>query len=187
MKLGLTNEPAIQALSGGLVNTLGNIVATVGTSFNLEHDVETDRHSTIRALGAISERGRTVAMGDWIAIPYGAVAFTSTGGSWTVGSADVASYRYTLIGHTLRLNFFLTTTSVGAGASVLLLPLPPGFKAAKSAQVPFTYDDNGTLGTGIAQIQADGTSLRLFTATAANWTASANATQVTGQIDVEIQ
>ncbi len=191
MKLGnVPDESAIQGLTGGgfINNTLRWLIAVISTGFNLEHDTETSRHSTIRAMGSISERSRTVAMGDWIDVPYGTVAFTGDAAAWTVGATDVIALRYTLIGHTLKYNVYIDTTSVTVGNNFLIVPFPPGFKAAASLEKPFAYSDNGTLGTGIAQVLSGGTTIRFFTATVANWAATAaNNTRVAGQFDIEIQ
>lgn len=190
MKLGQPpDESAILSApaGGAITNTLRWAYAVISAGFNLEHDTETSRHSTIRAMGSISERLRTVAMGDWIDVPFGSVVFAGNAGAWTPTASDVMALRYTLIGHTLAFNFFIATTSVAAGSSTLLLPLPPGFKAAASAEVPFTYSDNGTLGTGIARISTGESSINLFTAAGANWTAAANNTLVSGQLLIEIQ
>lgn len=194
MKLGsVPEESAIQGIDGGgfINNALRWMASVISTGFNLEHDTETSRHSTIKALGTIAERGRTVPMGDWINVPWGAVAFAGDAAAWTLQAADVIALKYTLIGHTLLYNFYLDATSVTAGNNYLILPLPPGFKAATSAEVPFEYSDNGTLGVGIAQVLAattlgTGLSVRLYTATVANWAASANLTRVAGQVMIEI-
>lgn len=189
MKLG--QPPDESAISGSPVgwainNTLRWYAAVISAAFNLEHDTETSRHSTIRATGTIAERGRMVAMGDWIDVPFGELAFTGDVSSWVLTGPDFMSLRYTLIGHTLVYNFFLTTASVGAGNTTLLMPLPPGFKASYAAEVPFTYSDNGTLGTGIARISSGESTVSLFTATGAAWSPAANTTLVSGQLLIEI-
>lgn len=188
MKLGLTNEPAIQALSWELSQTLLNNVAATSTAFNLEHDVETDRHATIRATGTISERARTVPMGEWINIPYGTVGFTGNGGGWTVDVADVSRYRYMLVGKTLTLDAtFLGTTVAGGVSTILQLPMPLGFTSHASIQgIPFSYSDAGTFGTGLAQVLASTAIVRLFTAGLVVWTASVNATDIYVKIPIEV-
>lgn len=191
MKLSIHDELAIHGLTGGgfLANTFRSLVAAVSTGFNREHDVETNRHSTITATGSIAERNRTVPMGDWIAIPYGAVSFTGNGTmTWTVQAADQLRYSYMLIGHTLFLDFSFTTTSVGGVANTtLLLPLPYNYKAANSQHgTPFYYSDNGTFGIGLARVAASAQVVQLLTAGIANWTASANNTAMEGQLRIEI-
>jgi hypothetical protein len=189
MKLGVPDESAIEGLTGGgfITNTLRWLASAISAGFNLEHDTETSRHSTIRATGTIAERGRTVAMGDWIAVPYGSLSFAANASAWTVQAADVVELKYTLLGHTLIYNFYFTATSVGAGSGALLLPLPPGFKSAMNVDAPFEYIDNGTTGMGTAQTSPGATIINLFTATTANWAASTNATRVSGQLIIEIQ
>ncbi len=190
MKLGLQNEPEIEALSGGLAQTLRDNVSATSAAFNREHDTDTDRHGTITALGTIAERGRTVPMGEWIDVPYGSVAFTASGTMvWGVAAADQLTYRYMLVGKTLWLSFAFTTTSVTAPLNtVLQLALPPGFTAANTlVGTPYWYSDNGTEGIGLAQVLANTSIVRLFILGSGNWTASVNNTAMEGQIMVAIQ
>jgi hypothetical protein len=163
------------------------LASAISVGFNLEHDTETSRHSTIRAIGSIFERNRTVAMGDWITIPIGSLTFAANASAWTLGLSDYVTLKYMLIGRTLFYEFYLDQTSVGAGSGALFLPLPPGFKAASTIERPLAYVDNGTLGTGTAQITVGASTFNLFTATTANWAASANATRVAGLLILEIQ
>lgn len=191
MKLGQPpDEAAIAGLLGGgfISNTLRWGFGVISAGFNLEHDVETSRHNTIRALGTIAERGRTVPMGEYIDIPYGTVAFAGNGGTWTVQAADQSRYRYSLTGKTLLLEATLLTTSVAGGvSSILQLPMPPGFTSHASIQgTPFSYSDAGTAGTGLAQVLASTSVVRLFTAAFGAWTASVNATDVYVKIPIEV-
>ncbi len=191
MKLGQPpDEAAIEGLAGGgfINNTLRWAYGVISTGFNLEHDTETSRHSTIRATGTIAERGRTVPIGEWIDIPYGSVAFAGNGGTWTVQAADQSRYRYTLIGKTLWLDVTLLSTSVAGGVSTLLnLPMPPGFTSHASIQgMPFNYSDAGTFGTGLAQVLASTSLVRLFTAGFVVWTASVNATDIYLKMPIEV-
>lgn len=191
MKLGQPpDEAAIAGLPGGgfISNTLRWGFGVISAGFNLEHDVETSRHGTIKALGTIAERGRTVPIGEWIDIPYGTVGFAGNGGTWTVQAANQSRYRYMLSGKTLTLDATLLTTSVaGAVSSVLQLPMPPGFTSHVSIQgMPFTYSDAGTFGTGLAQVLASTSVVRLFRAGFGVWTASVNATDVYVKIPIEV-
>lgn len=192
MKLGVQNESAIRALDGGgyIANDLISLASVVSTGFNKEHDAETNQHATILATGSISERGRTVPMGDWTTVPYGTVPFAASGTMvWTVPSTSQNRYRYMRIGHTLFLSFAFTATSVTAPLSTqLLLPLPPGITAhASTQQSPFTYTDNGTFGVGVAQVLTGATSVSLSTASVGNWSASVANTGVIGQLAIEVQ
>ncbi len=192
MKLGVQNESAIRALDGGgyIANDLISLASVVSTGFNKEHDAETNQHGTILALGSISERKRTLAMGDWADIPYGSVAFTASGTmTWTVPAASQLRFRSMLIGHTLFLGFTFSATSVSAPLSTaLILPLPTGMVGHGTLQeTPYIYSDNGTLGTGIAQILAGANHVNLLTATAGNWSASVGASSVVGNLAIEIQ
>ena len=89
-----------------------------------------DASGNLTLAGTLKERGRTVPMGEWVAVPYAAGDFTSDGAAWTVEAADVTALRYTLIGKTMFLAFNLYATSLGAGTTTeLRIKIPGGFLA----------------------------------------------------------
>jgi hypothetical protein len=135
------------------------------------------------------ERARSVAMGDWISPAYNAGDFTAGGTmTWTVQSADVYTYEYTLIGHTMILAFDIIQTSVTAPlAADLRIAIPGGFTAAKYTPQVFVYNDNGGGNTaGFAQIVPGGTYLSLYKMGLGNWSAAVNTTNVFGNISFEV-
>lgn len=143
--------------------------------------------------GALRERGRSVALGDWTAVAYSAGNFTTSGATaWTVDAADQVAFSYTLVGKTMVVSFQLDNTSVGSGApAALQIKIPGGFTAAKSLTVAGFFD-NGTgsgLSTGAIYVQTGSTFifLQLLPLGIATWATTTNLTHVRGSILFEIQ
>lgn len=69
----------------------------------------------------------------WVDVPHSAITFTSSAGTWTVGSADLNTYRYTRLGDMVMIffNFASTSTSAGMGTE-LYFTLPYGLNAKGS-------------------------------------------------------
>jgi len=77
------------------------------------------------AIGAdISEKGRAYPMGHWIGVPFNAANFTASAGTWTVSSGNVQRNSYMLVGKTMTWQVYLTSTSLSALASYLLITAP---------------------------------------------------------------
>jgi len=114
----------------------------------------------------------------WVTPAFSAGDFTSDVGTWVVASGDVLTHRYLTIGSLMVLSLELTTTTVTGTPNILQVKIPGGKSAANTTSSPALISDNGTLGTGRAQIlpSVDATLVRCFTPTAVNW---ANATDTT--------
>ena len=98
------------------------------------HDLYYPFTGDIKTTGKIYERGRSVAMGDWIDVPYDSNNYWANGGTWTVGS-NGAHYSYTLIGSTMIINLRVhdsTLTIPDNTQTGLYIRLPPGFTAGHS-------------------------------------------------------
>jgi len=76
--------------------------------------------------GTIRERQRTVALGEWINVPYNAGNYTGLGGTWTVSAGAILENRYTLIGKTGIYVFILnaSTTDGNVGQLAIKNPMP---------------------------------------------------------------
>lgn len=136
------------------------------------------------------ERGRTIALGEWIAVTYAAGNFTASTGTWTVDAGDQITYAYTLIGKTMHLAFYIDTTDVSAAAAHLRLAIPGGFTAARQIHQPFqAIDAAGAAVTGLARVVAAGTFVELYsTMNAGAWTiTAADNTAVRGMLTFEVQ
>jgi hypothetical protein len=155
--------------------------------------------STLAVTGAatfastIKERGRSTAIGEWIAVTFSSSNFDSAGaggtGKWTVASGDVAVNRYTLIGKTLIWNLLIANSSVdasGGDITELRVTIPGGFTASASSVVRLSYcNDNGTL-RDHAFATASSTYVSLANGTFGTWTTSTNSTYAYLQIAIEI-
>ena len=125
--------------------------------------------------------------GVWTTVSFTAGDFTSTGGSWTVAAGDVASFEYLVLGKLMLISWNLATTTVGAGASQLLIKIPGGKTANKRADVPCFLTDNGTVYHGQALVQSGQTNIIIIRRDGANFAAATDNTQVGGQIWIETQ
>ena len=137
---------------------------------------------------AYFERGRTVAVGEWTAVPYNAGNFTASAGTWTVDSGDQLAYAYTLVGKTMTLAFDIVGTDVSAGA-ILRIAIPGGYTAARRTRTPISVRDNGTYGTGFAIVKPSQAYVECVASqAAANFAITAgDNTDVNGEITFEVQ
>lgn len=189
------DQRSANAGGGWIAAQFEKLIAAVEGSFHREHTSD-DRHSTITATGTITERNRDLPMGEWIPISLAAARFTGGGAmTWTVPVTFAnAGMAYMFIGTTMFIRWNLVSTTVGGVVNPVLLVTidslftPTGFDSSTS----FVYNDNGTPGTGLAQIYrgtpGSGTVLYLYkdSSGATNWTAAAGTTHVQGQISCEI-
>jgi hypothetical protein len=139
----------------------------------------------------IADRWRVVHhdQGEWITRTFDAGDYTASGAlTWTVASGDVLTMAYFLVGTALHINFDLTDTSTGGTAdTTLVINLPGGFTADKNAHVPIRFEDNGTAGIGYAVSLTSETIISIKKVDNSNWSnASTNATDVQGQITIEV-
>jgi hypothetical protein len=139
--------------------------------------------------GAVYERGRTSPIGEWTAPAFNAANFSGFGTmTWTVASGDVGAYAYSLIGKSMIVLIFLSSTTVaGTPTSQLMVAIPGGFTAAKAASEMCQIIDNGSRTTGLLQVAAAGTTVDISRLDAANFTASTDNTFVRGTIIFEVQ
>ena len=122
------------------------------------------------------------------AVTFNAGDYTAQSGTWTVGSGDVNSFNYLLLGKMMTVTFNLVTTSVSATPVDLRILVPAGKTISKRADTAGICSDNGGTRTYCQIVAASGTSLQIFfPAGAATWAASTNATDVTGETTFEVQ
>lgn len=143
--------------------------------------------SDITAGGALFERGRSAAVGDWTTITYNAANFVveAGGGTWTVQSGDVECQQYMQIGRTVIANVSLVSTSITGTATILRVD---GFPVT-SAAVPtvnttgILYNNSGSV-FELVQVQflSNWPGIRIFRSSGSAFTASTNATTVRFQI-----
>ncbi len=126
--------------------------------------------------------------GAWTSVAYASGNFTSSGGSWTVDSGDQGTYAYVLNGKTMTVAFEINTSSVGAGATALLIAIPASKTAARSiANTCWIADGSFANVGGLCDVQGAGTTILIRRSDLGAFTASTNTTYVFGQITFEIQ
>jgi hypothetical protein len=126
----------------------------------------------------------------WSTPTYSATDFAGSGGTWTVEAADVANYQGVLIGSTMIVNFYLTTTTVGNGVTALLVYLPDKTKTCAKNQVSTILAvDNNSAAIGTVSCVVGHNYLTLFknASQSGGWSASTNLTTVSGSFVFEVQ
>lgn len=188
---GITDESGRTESTGGWAAlSFQQLVASITTSWNREHN-DDDTHKTITATGTISERRRTTAIGAWIAVPFVSTDFLGTGGAtWAVTASELMTFAYTLVGTTMILAWQIEASTLAFAATpILTIKIPAGAMAVRSQLGSFGFDDNGTRGTGIAQVgRTAGTQLVEFRKDirgGTTWASSANLS-LFGQLAFEV-
>lgn len=141
--------------------------------------------------GTIKERGRTTAMGEWIAVSFSAGNFDAIStAEWTVDSGDVDSNRYMLVGKTLWWNLRVGSTTVVSGdegLDYLIATIPGGFTANATSAVAAAYlNDNGTVRSGLVEAISGTTEVRISRNDGVDLAASTNGTYVYFLIAIEV-
>jgi len=141
-----------------------------------------------RATGIV-ERGRNVAMGDWIDVAYNAANFTTnSAAAWTVTAVEQVTLAYTLIGKTMILSFYLQQTGLGSPAPTELRIKIPGNYLADKAQRPAVlqfFDLTWT--SGVIATVAGGNYIGLQKIAGGTWSAGSANLWVIGQIAIPLQ
>jgi hypothetical protein len=136
------------------------------------------------SLGGYMERGRSVRMGDKVAVTFSAGDYTASSGNWTLTSPDQVNLSYAMEGRKMTLAFQLQNTSVSATPTNLRIAIPGGRTVDIETEAPLSrLSDNGTLVTGIAFANPGVTYISIYhTNIATTFATSTNATDVKGQI-----
>jgi len=136
------------------------------TSVTSEGSLRITRIGDIFASGAITERTRTLPMGEWYDVPFSASNyFVQTGsGTWVVGPAANIQSRYTLIGKTmiwsLYLAWFNGDNLISGIVNAVGIRIPGGFSCPSSNAL--TYERAFQAGPEIKVVGgASGTAISL--------------------------
>lgn len=109
------------------------------------------------------EKGRSLAIGSWAAIPFNAANFTSgAGGTFTVASGNVLNHTYWLIGRTLTISLYVINATIGGAPTVLKVALPPGMVVANYGATAFSYQIATAFGTGMIQVAPGDSVVNLY-------------------------
>lgn len=178
------------SLGGWIALTFTQLVASLTAGYHTEHN-DNDTHGDIHC-DSISERWRTTPMGEWVMVPVVPSDFgTTTSASWSVGSANVLRYAYTMVGKTMTLAFYCVGTSVSAAtAQFLTIKIPGGYKSASFTYNCCTINNNGVRGTGYFGVNPTSSTdqgvIYIECGGAATWSVSAGNTNVWGEISFEV-
>ena len=158
MNLGQSFLSQIQ--DGYVQRTIKQLIANIGAGYHKQHNAN-DTHGTITATGSIAERNRTVPQGVWTTLPFGASYYTASTSTWTVSAGQQTTLKYMLIGTTLWVTFYINTSTVGGTPASLFITFPLNASSSAAAYGTCSYNDNGTLGTGVILCATGTTSPRL--------------------------
>lgn len=170
-----------------LAREIENIVRQVSGSWAKEHQPD-DTHGDVHAL-SVSERGRAVPMGEWISVEYRSTDFTASGAmTWTVQAADVATFKYMLLGKTMFVVGSFTATSVGGVPDVTLrVKIPNGMLPAMMMASGNRCTDNA-VGVMVSNtVRVDQDYIEVFRFDAAVWTASVNNSNIRVAVAFEVR
>ncbi len=175
---------------GWIAQQITEMVAQIAGTFDREH-TDDGTHKTITASGSVSERGRTIAMGEWIPIPFIAANFTASGSMiWTVAATNVTALKYMLVGKTCFVLFNLVQTSVGGTLNnALRIALPTALMAKDTTITSIRVYDNAAWVSGVAIVNSPltvATSLTISREDNGNFTASSANTSVQGLAMFEV-
>jgi hypothetical protein len=119
-------------------------------------------------------------------VPYDAAAFTADVGAWTVDEADIVNFSRLPLGNMRWFDFNIQNTTVTATPTILSVTIPGGGISAHFMQAVCEIDDGGTLTSGLAYVEENGTTINFVRQDRAALAISADATAVRGQLLVEI-
>lgn len=125
----------------------------------------------------------------WVNVPYVAGDFTAAAGTWTVDAGDVISFKYTVIGRVMIIEFAFNSTTYGGGpGNELRFKIPGGF-VGKTTDVlsAIRANDNGVETVGYCGDVAAANYIRCWRGAFLNWdNTSVNNTTVQGACFIEI-
>lgn len=197
----------------GTISTTGRLTATLTTeqiraaydgSNYLSITVASNGATTIDATGSgggvtfsdvaafvlgITERSRSVALGEWANHAYSAGDYTQGSGTWTVDAGDVTTNRYTMIGKTVIWQITLATTTTATTPSSLRVALPNSLTAAtlaRSGACGATSSNGAATEPAYWNIASSGTYVSLYRSNAGTWDDGTDNTSVACTITFEI-
>lgn len=183
-------DPFIQFTVSGATNYLIGIDNSDSDKFKIgggtlgtDDKITLDSSGNVTISGAVSERGRTTAMGAWADIAHDGGNFTGSGTiTWTVEAGDQTTLAYTRIGTTLIVAFEIVGSTVSGTGSELRIALPLSLTGAKAVITPCYIIDNNTRTTGWAGVGSGSSYIAISRTDNANFAAATNTTSVYGTI-----
>lgn len=176
--------------NAALLNAANVFTANQRINASLGVNVAPGAAGEIKTSAGLYERSRSVALGEGINEAFSAGDFTANGAmTWTLTSGDMVANRYMLLGKLMIWFVTLTTTSVGGVVDTTLrMTIPDGILPAVETNGQIAYcTDNGTLVDAFVTVRAGQSYAEIRKKTLANWTASANNTEVYFTMLFEVQ
>lgn len=194
-------SPDWQTARAQLGDQLDQLVGRITAGWRKDHGTD-GSHTSIDATGTISERGRTVPMGEWINPTPLSINFVLNGVGNTITfdlPGDGATYfpvSYTLIGKTMILNIAITsaTLTLPSACSALYVTIPdqirvkatiPGVTNGRIYRGPCDIGDGAGQIAGFVKATAGDTFVTISKHNIANF--SAGASYFVGQVTFEIE
>lgn len=195
MKIGLPYVTQIRSgddaptVFGFIAQTFNQLVSGVTAGYHIEHAAD-DTHGNIHAL-TISERARTIPLGEWITPVFQPTDFSTVAvGTWTVTSANLARFAYTLVGKTMTVAVYIVSSTITGGTpSFLTIKIPGGYKSAAYTFNACCVANAGTRAVGYLGVNpttATDQGLIYIDSGTGSWSLAANNTSVFGELSFEV-
>lgn len=181
-QVNLAHQNAGSTAANRLINfaTVGDTPLAAGTGVAvIEYDATTQRWRLVQH-----------EQGAWITPAFAAGDYTGSGAQTvTLTSGDVTTCAFRLSGRTLTVSLVLSGITVGGTPSTdIQRAIPNGFVSLQEHRgAVYRVSDNGTVGQGIAIVEAAGTKIRILKIDISNWTASTDNTTIQGQVSFDVQ
>jgi hypothetical protein len=176
----------------GVLN-LGGPTAVFGLGSKINVVTATTVDSVVTtAFTGFFEKGRSLGVGEWADQPYATGNFTTNGPVWTVNPGDVQKYRYSVVGHTMHLQFAFVATTLAAIATRLTIVVPGGYTVVGTTYGTYRAFDGGAVGPGlpawtVGASEASGGFVNLYSTSAGGgWNTSAATLYVQGHMTFEV-
>lgn len=183
------NEAVVRGIASGgdiVAGALDSITGATLAGYHTQHTVD-DAHSTIKATGSISERGRGVPLGETINVFLKPSLFSGNGTmTWTPTlTGNNTALRYTLMGMWMLLDVRISASVIGGALNnALQITVPDGYYVAANSSNAITVVDNAVRMMGTIVAGAGTNIVSIFRIDLANWVATP---VVVGQIMFEIR
>jgi hypothetical protein len=174
--------------------------AAQGDACTMVIDADIGPDGKFTSAGGLCDYGRTTKMGEWTApadyqtsIDAGCFTASDAGTHWYLDSADVGTYAYMIIGHTMFLIVTLSSTSVDNNWSYHMDIKVPGSKTIAKTFTSAEVQANDGSGSGWYRTScagsAGGTWIYVYhdTGNGSAWPGSSNATSIRFLVFFEIQ
>lgn len=172
----------------GTVTKLLNVTshATL-TKYDIQTQSAYNTTSTAESDLIADAGSKSTTMGHWKTPAFSAGNFTSSSGTWVVGSGDVVTFAYSTFPRRLSLSVYLVTTDVTGTPNELRVTVPDGYTVAKTTLAMARIVNSGAAFSGMAIATAGNTYVSVYKIDQANFAADAGGTGVQFQIEMETQ